>query len=105
MWEFAPGWLVPHLVLDYIAATLDFVLFLIILVNKLRKRLDEKTFSSEQNTATSSTKPAGKDAATISDGIASAKEPAVTSSENWMTWLFGEEATERDESIWLCLGR
>ena len=37
MWEFAPGWPVPHLVLDYVAAILDFVDFFVILVKNIRK--------------------------------------------------------------------
>ena len=37
MWEFAPGWPVPHLVLDYVVAILDFVNFFVILVKNARK--------------------------------------------------------------------
>ena len=37
MWNVARGWPVPHLVLDYVAAILDFVQFLVILVKNARK--------------------------------------------------------------------
>ena len=35
MWEFAPGWPVPHLVWDYAAAILDFVHFFAIFVKNV----------------------------------------------------------------------
>ena len=35
MWEFVPGWPVPHLVLDYAAAILDFVNCFVIFVKNL----------------------------------------------------------------------
>ena len=37
MWDVARGWPVPHLVLDYVAAILDFVQLFIILVTNARK--------------------------------------------------------------------
>ena len=37
MWEFVPGWPVPHLVWDYAAAILDFVKFFKIFVKHVRK--------------------------------------------------------------------